>query len=38
MASFAVEAMGTQAIENLTTKQIGERLQQFKELTAFKSV
>lgn len=35
MASFTVEAMGTEAIENLTQVQIDERLQQFKELTAF---
>ncbi len=35
MASFTVEAMGTQAIENLTAKHITKRLRLFRELTAF---
>lgn len=37
MASFAVEAMGSQAIENLTSAQINERLQQFRNLTSYEN-
>lgn len=35
MASFTVEKMGTEAIEQLTTTQISERIQQFKMLTDY---
>jgi sugar/nucleoside kinase (ribokinase family) len=35
MASFTVEAMGTEAIENISQTQIDERVQQFKELAHF---
>jgi len=35
LASFTVEAMGTEAIENLATQQIADRLRQFRELTVF---
>lgn len=35
MASFTVEKMGTEALENLTADKIKERVLKFKELTAF---
>jgi len=35
LASFTVEAMGAEAIENLSQAQIDERLRLFKELTRF---
>lgn len=38
MASFTVEAMGTEAIENLSTQQITERFRLFRELSAFAPV
>lgn len=38
MASFTVEAMGTEAIENLSALQITERFEQFRELSAFAPV
>ncbi|MDR2963911.1 MAG: PfkB family carbohydrate kinase [Bacteroidales bacterium] len=35
MASFTVEAMGTQAIENLSQEQISARVQEFRDITSF---
>ena len=35
MASFTVEKMGTEALENLSQTQITERIQQFTELVSF---
>lgn len=37
MASFTVEKFGTERIENVTKQELGERIHQFKELTAFES-
>jgi len=35
LASFCVEKFGTERMQTLTSKEIGERLQQFKNLTQF---
>jgi len=37
MASFTVEQFGTERIANVTKQELGERIHQFKELTAFES-
>ena len=36
MASFTVEKMGTEALENLSASNIKNRILKFKELTEFK--
>ena len=36
MASFTVEKMGTEALENLSASEIKDRILKFKELTEFK--
>ena len=38
MASFTVEKFGTERIENVTKEELSDRINQFKELTAFESV
>ena len=35
MASFTVEKFGTQRLEEVTEKQMMDRIQSFKELTTF---
>ena len=38
MASFTVEKFGTERIESVTKEELSERINQFKELTAFEAV